>query len=445
MARALEGVEHPRAMWRGLGLLGGADDLVDLPRRDAGLVGIDRRAERRVQAGDALARERRDRQHRRVTDEVQSGADLVVEVDAALGVGQVPLVEQHDHRATGRVDALGEALVLRGDTLGGVDDEDGDVGGVDGLQGSDDRVVLGAVLDLGASSHARGVDEADGAGLGLDDGVDGVARGSGHVVDDRVLAAGQPVEQRGLPHVGSTDDGHRDLVGVALVDVVVDHLVLGDGGEQGVEQVGRAAAVEGRQAIRGAQTQFEEVPDHVLASRIIDLVDDQEHLLVLPAENGCGLGILLGDPRGPVDDEHDEVAVLHGRLGLAGDLGVEFGTPRHPTAGVDDVEGSPEPVHLDDLAVTGHAGALFDDGGAATGEAVDQGGLADVRPADDGHGGAGHEFLERWVWGAAGRRSPMAWRSAAPSVGTTSTVLGRSRTVMPSRNVSSERQTSGSR
>ena len=54
----------------------------------------------------------RDLEHRRVADEVRARADLVGDVGPVLGVEQLPLVEQHDDRAAGGVDALGEALVL---------------------------------------------------------------------------------------------------------------------------------------------------------------------------------------------------------------------------------------------------------------------------------------------------------------------------------------------
>ena len=122
---------QPAELWQemgGLGLLGGPDDVVDLAGRDAGLVGPDGVAERGVQALDALAAERRDLQHGRLADEVQPVSHLVLGLGPLLGVGHVPLVEQHDDRAAGEVDPFGEALVLGGHTLGGVDDQDGDVG-----------------------------------------------------------------------------------------------------------------------------------------------------------------------------------------------------------------------------------------------------------------------------------------------------------------------------
>ena len=72
-------------------------------------------------------------QHRRVADEVQLAGHLAEQVGAIVGiVEQLPLVEQHDDRAAGGVDTLGQALVLGGHALGGVDDEQRDVRLVDG-------------------------------------------------------------------------------------------------------------------------------------------------------------------------------------------------------------------------------------------------------------------------------------------------------------------------
>ena len=47
----------------------------------------------------------------------------LVDLLPPAGVEQLPLVQQHDDRAAGRVDPLGEALVLVGHALGRVDDQ----------------------------------------------------------------------------------------------------------------------------------------------------------------------------------------------------------------------------------------------------------------------------------------------------------------------------------
>ena len=185
----------------------------------------------------------------------------------AFGVEQLPLVEDDQHRAAGGVDALGEALVLVGDALGGVDDEQGDVGLVDRGQGPHDREVLGAVVDLAAAAHAGGVDEADRPVVGVHDRVDRVARGAGHVVHHGAVVADEAVEQRGLADVGPADDRDgEDPVGFGVAGALAQRVLrrrLGLGRraarldellDDPVEQVAGAAAVQGadtRTARRG--------------------------------------------------------------------------------------------------------------------------------------------------------------------------------------------------
>ena len=74
---ALRGVEHPGAVRAGLGRLGRADDLVDLPGRHPPVVVLDRVGQRRQQPVHALAGEGADLEHRRLAEEVQPLADLV--------------------------------------------------------------------------------------------------------------------------------------------------------------------------------------------------------------------------------------------------------------------------------------------------------------------------------------------------------------------------------
>src|SRR3990167_9597137 len=54
------------------------------------------------------------------------------------------------------------------------------------------------------------------------------------------------------------------------------------------------------------------------------------------------------------------------------------------TAGVDQNVGTPLPLGLTVLAITGQTGQVADDGVASPGQAVEQGGLADVRSAHQG-------------------------------------------------------------
>ena len=105
------------------------------------------------------------------------------------------------------------------------------------------------------------------------------------------------------------------------------------------------------------------------------------------AQQRGDLGVLLGDADGGVDDSRTTAASRDGPLGLGADLAVEAVAAGQPAAGVDDGELAPGPLGVEELAVPGHARALLDDGLPPADDAVDQGGLADVGPPDDGDQG----------------------------------------------------------
>ena len=54
--------------------------------------------------------------------------------------------------------------VLGGDALHGVDEQEGDVGAVDGAHAAQDAVLLDADVDAAAAANARGIDQRDRAG-----------------------------------------------------------------------------------------------------------------------------------------------------------------------------------------------------------------------------------------------------------------------------------------
>ncbi len=142
--------------------------------------------------------------------------------------------------------------------------------------------------------------------------------------------------------------------------------------------------------------------------------------------------VLVGHPHRHVDDEQHQVGLVHGPLGLVAHLGLEVAPAGQPAAGVDEGEGDAVPLGVEDLAVPGDPRRLLDHGRPPPDDPVDQRGLADVGPPDHGH-----QRLHRTASSAA--------RSDAPSLATTSTSTGRSARVVPSRNLPSERQASGSR
>ena len=98
---------------------------------------------------------------------------------------------------------------MTSDTLCHVDHEQRDVGLVDRTQRTEYRVVLGALVDLAPPAHARGVDETNGAPLGLDNRVDRVACRARHIMHDRPVFADEAIEERRLAHIRAAHDGDR--------------------------------------------------------------------------------------------------------------------------------------------------------------------------------------------------------------------------------------------
>ena len=221
-----------------------------------------------------------------------------------LSVAEVPLVEENHDRAARRVDPLGEALVLMGDPLGGVDDQQRDVSPVDRPERADQRVVLGSLVYPGLAPHTGRVDEPDRAVVGVDHRIDGVPGRPRLVVDHRTVLAGQPVEQRRLADVGSSDQRHADdslawrirLTGGLTVVMRVRQQI-----DQPVQEVAGAAAVQGTDRERLTEPQTQQLPDDRLMGSVVHLVGHHQDRFVASAQQGRHPVVVVGQPDGGVD------------------------------------------------------------------------------------------------------------------------------------------------
>ena len=101
----------------------------------------------------------------------------------------VPLVEDERRRAARLHRQLGDAQVLRGDAVGGVADDERDVGALGRPLRAQRRVVLDGLGDLRLAAHAGGVDDDELAAVDLQRQVDRVARRAGDLGDDHALGA----------------------------------------------------------------------------------------------------------------------------------------------------------------------------------------------------------------------------------------------------------------
>ena len=165
-----------------------ADDLVE---KVAGAVAVESRDRDRVAEPEAMELER-------------------LEVAARI----VELVREHQHLTTGRAQDLGELLVARRHACSRVDDEQNEIGLLDGLPRL--RRDLGAEWPGVGLVDTAGVDEAERRPRPLAEELLAVARDSRRLVDDGRARRGQAVDQRRLADVREADDrdraGDLDLV-----------------------------------------------------------------------------------------------------------------------------------------------------------------------------------------------------------------------------------------
>ena len=250
----------------------------------------------------------------------------------------------------------------------------------DGANRPEQPVILDP-LGLDGTAKAGRVDEADGPPIHLHDRVDGVARGTGLLVDHGPFLPHQPVEQRRLPHVRPSHQGEPGL----MLDF--SSRSLGQDVKDPVEQVTAPPALQGGHLDRLSKPQTVELGAQRLTALRVDLVGHQEHGLGARAQLGGQDRVLLLDPRGDVDNQEDEIGRRHRRFRLPDDA--LFDPPR--LAGeaprVDDQEGSAAPLHGRLHPVAGDPRHLVRDGDPPAEQTVDERRLPDVLPAHHGHPG----------------------------------------------------------
>ena len=146
-------------------------------------------------------------------------------------------------------------------------------------------------------------------------------------------------------------------------------------GEQGIEQLGGAGAVDGRHRVGLAQAQAPELGRHgqALVGRFA-LINGQQHRAAhAPQPLGDRL-VGGGEPLLAIGDHHGHGRLGQGQVGLFADLRQKFAVViEHQAAGVDDPEGAIAPEPLLVGAVPGHPGLVMHDRFPAPAEPVHQG------------------------------------------------------------------------
>jgi len=230
---------------------------------------------------------------------------------------------------------------------------------------------------------------------------DGIARDSGLGAGQGALLAEQAVEQARLADIGPADDVEADgTVFDFFVAIFLGRLLFllrrrgRDELRDRLFQRAEAERVLGGDRDRLAEAEREGLVVAGVAGVALAFVGDQDHRLARPAQR-LGDGLVAGGEAGlAVDDEEDRVGVGDGGLGLRRHAaGQRLGLLVLEACGVDDAEEQRAERGVGLAAVARHARRVVHQRQLAAHQLVEQRGLADIRPADDGEG-KGHQNLD---------------------------------------------------
>ena len=215
-------------------------------------------------------------------------------------------------------------------------------------------------------------------------------------VDRREVDVGIGLLTIGVVGIGRAHDvwlepPGRDLIGpgfrLDLARLARDLLVaLGrQRPDDRVEQVAGAAPVGRRDRVGLVPAEGVELGALELALLVVGLVDGDDHGGLGPPQDVGRFLVGRGQAHHGVHDEDDDVGLGDGetRLVLDGRLD-QVVRVQLQAAGVHQDEAPAVPFGVAVEAVPRRVGAILDDGRAATDDPVEEGALADVRPADDG-------------------------------------------------------------
>ena len=308
--------------------------------------------------------------------------NLALEQIAAVLIHEVPLVVSDHKCPTGVENHAQHALILLGNLLGGIDQEDHNLGIVNRRTSTQRGVELVALGGLGLLADTRGVHEAPQRLVHLHQRVHRVNRGTGHVADHCTIFTGELVQQRGLAHIRLAHQRYATRPGRQRLRT--RH--LREGGHHFVHHVGIATAVEGRGWVRLTEPEGPELRDVAKLRIRLELVGGEDNRLLRALQTAGHDLFRGGDADGGVNDHDNHIGGLHGGLRLTSNRRMHALGVRIPAAGVLHPEATSAPFTQVGDAVAGHAREVFDNCFTTANEPVNHGGLTNIRSSHNGHG-----------------------------------------------------------
>ena len=169
----------------------------------------------------------------------------------------VPFVDDHHAGTTVLFNAARQALILLGHPIEGIDHQNTDITSFNRLEAAVDAEEFRAVVDAATPTDACGIDQAPGAILTNDAGVNRVAGGAADRADNRPLLTADGIQQTGFTDIRPSDDGHLNRL--FLVTLLI---LRGQKGEYLIQQFSGAGPVDGRDRMGFTQAKAPELAGH---------------------------------------------------------------------------------------------------------------------------------------------------------------------------------------
>ena len=320
-------------------------------------------------------------------------------------VKPIPFVDAHHQSTTRLRDKARNVRILIGDVLLGIEQQDRHMGILNGLKGLDHGELLHRLEDAALSPKPCRVDQAIPNTLPLKRNLDGIAGGAGHVKGNDPLLPQEGIHQGGLAHIRAAHNRHAQTVGwhaEALVDVILGRRLGGldrqcrQATKGSLDEAVNPIAVGARHWQRLPEAQLIKLTRAPLTSKALELVDGQHGGPACSAQLFGNLQVLWRDPSTTIHHEDHHIRLRHSLQTLPSHLGINARLGhRLEAARVNDKVGPwPKPT-LAIVAVSGEPRHVRHQRISRAREAIEQGGLAHVRAAHQGHhrlgghGGAG--------------------------------------------------------
>ena len=229
--------------------------------------------------------------------------------------------------------------------------------------------------------------------------VDRVTGGAGHGRHDGAVVLEDGIDQGGLAGIRFAD--HRDLepgAGDFLLRLAGGCRKGGEALVEEIEELVEIAPVGGRDGEADPEAEAGEVVGAEVLLRVVRLVEDETHATGRLAQLRGDALINRGEALPGIDEEEDEVGGLHRDRGLRGNRIGEVGVGHGANAaGVNQLAGGRGERARGRDAIASHPRFIVDNRDLPPGEAVEEGGLSDVRTSDEGDfglmGGARHDHV----------------------------------------------------